>query len=367
VTGGSDAAYLVGLLSTASAWGSASRDEYRGYLGISARVWQGSTSLSLKNLFGSSDDLQLSPAEGPGWSDELLGRRVHFINCHGAEADSHFYGQEGGSYPVAHDAGLVAGRVTPGTVAAAECCYGAQLYDPQPVSGVPGLCNTYLAGGAFGFFGSSTIAYGPAEGNGSADLLCQYFLRHVLEGASLGRAVLEARQDFVENVTVVDPADLKTLAQFDLMGDPSVHPVLPASDEEPVAVDDRQKGLEPSALRILKGRTGRRARLADRGHALGRSKAVARPSAEIADVAAKIEEILRLAGVTGLTRRALRSFGLTALSSSGAKSFSWTPPSGFHVVVGREDETSSPVRRVTAVLAKEVDGRIVSLRKLYGK
>ena len=80
-----------------------------------------------------------------------------------------------------------------------ECCYGGELYDPLLLSSrQAGICNTYLAGKAYGYFGSGPIAYGPAEGNGSADLLCQYFLRRVLAGSSLGRAALEARQEFAQ-------------------------------------------------------------------------------------------------------------------------------------------------------------------------
>ena len=34
-------------------------------------------------------------------------------------------------YPVAHDAAYIQGKIKSGTVAAAECCYGAELYDPN--------------------------------------------------------------------------------------------------------------------------------------------------------------------------------------------------------------------------------------------
>ena len=86
------------------------------------------------------------------------------------------------------------------------------------------ICQRYLMQGAYGYFGSSTIAYGPAEGNGAADLITQYFLLAVLEGASLGRAALVARQRFVQQTAELDPVDLKTLGQFNLLGDPSIHP-----------------------------------------------------------------------------------------------------------------------------------------------
>jgi hypothetical protein len=187
-------------------------------------VWEKSTVLSLRNVFGAAE-IHTSPAEGPGWEKAMLGRRTHFVNCHGADSDSQFYGQQGSNYPVAHQSKLVAGNVRAGTVAAAECCYGAQLWAPQALDAQEPMPIAYLRSGAFAFLGSSTIAYGPADTNGDADLLCQYFIDSMLGGASLGRAALEARQRFVRGVTVLTPVNTKTLAQFSLMGDPSIHPV----------------------------------------------------------------------------------------------------------------------------------------------
>ena len=116
------------------------------------------------------------------------------------------------------------------TIVAAECCYGAQLYDPVLATS-HGLCLHYLDQGAIAFWGSSNIAWGPAHGNGQADLIAQYFLQEVLRGASLGRAALAARQRFARQASpALLPVDLKTLAQFVLLGDPSVHPIaLPAT------------------------------------------------------------------------------------------------------------------------------------------
>jgi hypothetical protein len=375
ITGASDPAYLVGLIQTASSWQSRTTDDYRSALGISAKVWEGSTRLSLTNLFGAVQELDLSPAEGPNWPSPLLSRRTHFINCHGAESDSHFYGQEGNAFPVAHDATVVAEHVAEGTVVAAECCYGAQLYDPQQVGGVAGLCNAYLAGQAYGFFGSSTIAYGPAEGNGSADLLCQYFVRHVLEGSSLGRAALEARHDFVRNATVVDPADLKTLAQFSLMGDPSIHPVLAQTDVIPAPAKS-QKGLPMSALLALRGRRVRRTNLSADGSALAASAAVARKRVEPPDDRQGMSSnILQLANVPELRSGTMLSFDVdrSMASATGTKSVPWAktlpsaPPPRVHVVVGTSDDGPAPVARVIAVVAKEGNGTILSFRKLFSK
>ena len=189
MTVGTDPAYLIGLLGTATLWKSLTRQDYSDYFAISAAVWKDSTTLSVQKVFGSSKNLNLSPPKGPKWTDATLARRAHFINCHGGQADTQFYGQKGNQYPIAHKAALVARKITEGTLAAIECCYGGELYDPNLLVPVQaGMCNTYLAGKAYGFFASSTIAYGPAKGNGSADLLCQYFLRRVLAGASIGDA-----------------------------------------------------------------------------------------------------------------------------------------------------------------------------------
>ena len=121
---------------------------------------------------------------------------------------------------------------------AAEACYGGQLESISPSRSRLGICEVYLKNGAYGFVGSTTIAYGDLERNGDADLLCQFFLEGVLQGASLGRAFLEARQRFIREASPLDPAERKTLAQFNLYGDPSVTPVsnggLIASSQRPM-------------------------------------------------------------------------------------------------------------------------------------
>jgi hypothetical protein len=99
-----------------------------------------------------------------------------------------------------------------------------------------------MASGISGFWGSSTIAYGPADANDYADLICQYFLREVLNGASLGRACLQARQNYLQQAAPLDPVDLKTIAQFNLLGDPSVHPVKMSKIQRTKMAKSRQIG-----------------------------------------------------------------------------------------------------------------------------
>jgi hypothetical protein len=223
--GTADTAYLVLLLVTASRYRTRPRSQYQRYFSVSAEVWRQSTALSLDKIFGTSDLMATSPPEGPDWTKAQLRPRVHFINCHGSPSDPFFYGQRGGKYPKAHSAKKIQRKLSNGTVVAVECCYGSELYDPTDSDGQAGICSTYLRYGAYGYLGSSTIAWGPSEGNGQADLICQYFINEVLDGASLGDALLRARHRFAQSYAHLDPADLKTLVQFNLLGDPSIHAV----------------------------------------------------------------------------------------------------------------------------------------------
>lgn len=240
--------YLVELLRLAAAAEPLPRSAYRDWFALSAAAWTQSSRSTAKAIFGSHSRLVLSPPREDRWTAAELSPRVHLINCHGGNMDAAFNGEYPddhpeypGAQPVAISARSLRGRVTPGTVVAAECCYGAQLFDASnvrnpthqresreaqwPTRGTRGIALEYLGQGARGFFGSSTVAYGPAEENQHADVICRVFLQKVLEGASLGRAALEARIAYAQSVRWVSPVLWKTLAQFHLLGDPSIHPV----------------------------------------------------------------------------------------------------------------------------------------------
>jgi len=194
---------------------------------LSAKVWQVSTELSLGKLPAVSGTARTTPPDGPSWTKPDLRPSLHFINCHGAEFDPHWYGQATATQttlPTAVDAALINGLITKGTAVAAECCYGTAHWPPSAAGGQPSVAMTLLAEGASGFFGASTVAYGPAAANDYADVIARLFAEEVLGGASLGRATLSARQRFVQGQSFLDPTDIKTLAQFELLGDPSAQP-----------------------------------------------------------------------------------------------------------------------------------------------
>jgi hypothetical protein len=218
---------LRDLLANATKAASVPRPASVALLAVTAKVWQASTRLSVGKLAPVSSTVHTSPADGPNWTRQDLSAPVHFINCHGGEFDPKFYGQASAAQvtlPTAMSAALLDGTLSRATVVAAECCYGAAHWPASSAGGQPSIAMTYLGNGAYGFFGASTVAYGPAAANDYADVLARLFLDEVLAGASLGRAALSARQRFVQGQSFLDPTDVKTLAQFDLLGDPSIQP-----------------------------------------------------------------------------------------------------------------------------------------------
>jgi hypothetical protein len=371
VTAAQNPAYLIHLLDLACRAVPLTHSDYAAYLGVSAAVWTQSTSLSLGAVFGSATAQQDVPPATSQWPANLLSSRSHFFNCHGAHLSSQYFGQSGDNYPVAHDAAYISGKLTPGTIAAAECCYGAELYDPASIpSGQTGIANVYLDEGAYCFWGSTTIAYGPDTSNAWADTICQYFLNSVLAGASIGRAALAARQTYVKNSPALSPTDLKTLAQFILLGDASVQCV----ESKAPAEESMRKYAVPGLSMILSKRLeriDRRSSLADEGFALSGSKAVAesspsaQPSPDVLkmlnqlSVTARLQEpSVRSYRVRGGPEPKLRIMGLEAATTTTA----------FHLLSERtrRDERTGVVLLHILEIA-ESNGRMVRVRELFSR
>lgn len=276
VAGGTDPSYLLGLLETARTATSRPAGDYLAAFVLTAQVWVRSTRLSAQLLPGRTPTVRESPPGDSRWTARQLGARTHLINCHGADTTPDWFGQaDGGPVDiVALRAENLAGKVRSGTIVAAECCYGAMHQRPADQGGRMPTMWAYLAEGAHAAVGASTVSYGPAVGNGQADLMCRFALEAMLGGASAGRAMLEARQRFVREVAPMTPADLKTLAQFDLLADPSVQPVLAAQAVGPAPKSGARStgGAAPAGAAPAGGaRAGRRRALAASGRALDAS------------------------------------------------------------------------------------------------
>ncbi len=341
VTGANDPRYLLELLKTAAGWRARPRSGYQDCLGISAQKWEGSTSKSLIKIFDSDMGLQTCPKRTFRWRRELLRRRMHFINCHGDSLYSRFVGQSAideNDMPISHDAAYLAKTgIEEGTVAAAECCFGGELYDPSAEHNKQiGICNTYLWRKAYGFFASTNSAFGQFKSNDYADLICRYFMQSVLAGASLGRAALEARQKYVAKKTPLNMTDQKTLAQFNLYADPSIVPVETAPATGRKVIDSAARSKRRDALRAL-------------GAALGKLQPELRKIVQPEHVASSLQ---RVAGEMNLEVVDAFSFR-TADAATTA----------FHVCVGIPESTETTkgrkIRKFAVLEAKEVDGSLI--------
>jgi hypothetical protein len=370
LTGADEPSYLVKLLKTAASYVCRDPKDYSSHFAITAQVWRRSTVKSANKLFGAGAEVFSSPPHGPGWTARQLAPRIHFINCHGATASPTFFGESpNGDQPPAHSARLLPARTTKGSVVAAECCYGAELYAPSSAHGQMGICNAYLAEGAYGFLGSTNIAYGPSTGQGQADLVCQFFIAAVLDGASLGRATLEARQLFVAKFSHTDPCDLKTVVQFILLGDPSVQPV----KAEPHAFSGSKvvkRAVKSGELRP-EARAFRRERLARTGSNLSRTvgAAVASPARTPAAARRFLE---RAARESKIRRPIVRSFRVRFPTTAGLPEMSKVRTKRSHrsihmLIGGRPVSRQGSAHRVTAIIVTMEGRQIVHVRRVHSR
>ncbi|MBB2708419.1 C25 family cysteine peptidase (plasmid) [Rhizobium sophoriradicis] len=296
--GEKDPSVLVGLIDACITHTPLPADAFSSFFAISADIWQISTRLSLNAVFGSAAGLYLSGPSGHSLIDASLASQAHFINCHGNTGDFRFYGEDAtGAITYAMDSSKIPiGAIRSGTVAAAECCFGAQLYNYLLLGRAKPICMDYLMQGTAAFIGSTTISYGPASSNGQADLICQLFLQKILLGASAGRAFLQARQEFILTQVMSTATNLKTIAQFVLLGDPSLCPAvvetvvdgaLALAKATPVAADGASE------------RKSRRIALASQGESI--ASAATRPGRRLSRPSAAVDRFAEIARAQGMS------------------------------------------------------------------
>jgi hypothetical protein len=286
VAGAKEPDLLTAMIDRSSDHAPRSPSDYGSYFAISADPWTSSTQLSLSHAFGNSTALKLAPPEAQPAIDQDLAHLAHFINCHGAALQPKYFGQKNNKFPVSMEGALLAGNVKSDTIVSAECCYGGQLYDHVLAGRGQPLCLSYLEHGAIGFVGSTNISYGLKDSNGAADLLTQFFWINLLKSVSLGRAFLQARQDFIQRERMADPTNLKTIGQFILLGDASTHPCLPpphattalASGAIDATLERRiaRLALDSNGRSIADSATAMGKQVATRSRAAGQSALLAR-------------------------------------------------------------------------------------------
>lgn len=263
--GSSDPAWIVNYLGVASEWKSRTPASYAKDLLVCCDSWKKSGKACVEYLARNAETMLTCPPTGDA-SKTMQGRRaalLQMIKCHGAPYDSWLYGQRGYDYPAVIRSTSLREKTRKATVVGSMCCFGATIFDPlDPAAqhpGEPPISSIYLRQGAFGFLGSTCTAWVGLDTMLCSDWIVTAFLKSVLEGASLGRAALEARQNLARwsqsRGDQVDSADEKTLIQFMLLGDPSIHPVKVA--ESRGVMSSAHLGAAPSVAVTLARRQRR--------------------------------------------------------------------------------------------------------------
>ena len=181
----------------------------------------------------------------------------------------------------------------------------------------------------------------------------------MLDGASLGRAALVARQRFVQQTAELDPVDLKTLGQFNLLGDPSIHPVeSPAATSVPKGVDaDRATAWSGAHAAPSCARWASCCRRPSRPHRARPSRFASPPTVQKA-----LANIAREAGIG--TRKEFTAFDVK-VPPRGASARQQGGADGVPLLcrcIPAQEAGSGQRHRSVAAVAKEVGGRIVGYR-----
>jgi hypothetical protein len=235
MVGDGDPAWFEAVLKTARQHKPRPAGYYAKAFAICCDEWKGAGLDSIQYIGLPGAELHICPPDGDSAAAVRtdMKRTLHMIKCHGAQLDPNFYGQKGSQYPVSVFSGTLAPRIPADALPAAMCCYGAQVYHPSDPAATQQGCwpiaSTYLRQGAVGFAGSTMIAWVGVDTMMCADWIVAQYLKAAASGASLGRAFLESKQDYLRWITQQghspDVADQKTLVEFVLLGDPSLHPV----------------------------------------------------------------------------------------------------------------------------------------------
>ncbi len=257
IIGEANLPYITKVVKHAAEWKAKTSSTGRGFA-LSTDDWSSVTRSAIKSLFGNKFDLYISKGvPGTTLKFNLLRSDIHLINCHGGPGDDYFSNSQGGT---AISSNQLDRKVKKGTLVAAECCFGAQLYF-DPGQNLP-MASNYLEEGATGFLGSSTTSYGASNTDESpydADIITKSFLKYVLNGRSTGAALQQSRIDFKRDVFSNEEGldilmSYKTLIQFYLLGDPSIHYVKKKVQEAaglPQGIKARRLGAAKRANQII--------------------------------------------------------------------------------------------------------------------
>ena len=188
--------------------------------GLSALVWRKESDHEY-NMFAQgkvdvSPNITLSDV-GSRFSKDT---NIFYFNLHGSDVTKYWYGQQGKKYPEAV-APEIFDNINVPFILAVEACYGARY--TGGLTAQDSILLNAMTHKCISFLGSSRIAYGaPAPPGSCADDVTGEFLRQVSEGKSVGDAFVDGIEKIVSSSKNLDDAELKTIVEFNLYGDPSI-------------------------------------------------------------------------------------------------------------------------------------------------
>ena len=229
----SDPAWLLDYLKTATTWAPKRPDFYKKTYAICTSESKSAGRECMQFISKPVSDLLVSPPtrDTATAARNRLSAPLHLIKCHGTRLDASFWGK-GKRFVRAIKSTTLKACLTPATVVGTTCCWGAQIFSPNARHARHGkwpLASTYLRKGALGFVGSTGRAWFGGDTMGFADYIVADYLKWILRHASIGRALLESKHGYMcyylEGGGTADALDQKTLVEYVLLGDPSIHPV----------------------------------------------------------------------------------------------------------------------------------------------
>lgn len=228
-----DPAWLVDYLKTATSWASEKPNFYKETYAICTSESSGAGRECMQFISKPLSDLLISPPtrDASTSARNRLSARLHLIKCHGTRLDANFWGK-GKRFVRAIKSATLKECLKPATLVGTTCCWGAQIFSPNSRHARRGrwpLASTYLRKGAFAFVGSTARAWFGGPTMGFADYIVADYFKWILRRASVGRAFLESKHGYMcyylEGGGTADALDQKTMIEYVLFGDPSIHPV----------------------------------------------------------------------------------------------------------------------------------------------
>jgi hypothetical protein len=236
-----DPAWLLEYLKTATCWASRSADFYRKAYAICTSESRAAGKECMQFISKPVSDLLISPPtrDTSTAARNRLSAPLHLIKCHGNRLDATFWGHnpeennEKKAWKRAITSTTLKACLKPATVVGTTCCWGAQIFSPDARHARSHkrwpLASTYLRKGALGFVGATGRVWFGGDSMRFADYIIGDYFKWILRHASIGRALLESKHGYMcyylEGGGTADALDQKTMVEYVLLGDPSIHPV----------------------------------------------------------------------------------------------------------------------------------------------